>query len=53
MSDPRALHDAIRRVNDLEDVARAIAVAAKLMGEKLHDLERELVEMLNDGGEAR
>jgi hypothetical protein len=46
-TDQRAiLEHTIRISNDLTDVCRAIAVAAKLVGEKLELLEVELIELL-------
>jgi hypothetical protein len=37
---------AARTANDLSDVAKAISVAARLMGEKLDQLEAELLELI-------
>jgi hypothetical protein len=39
---------AVRKLNDLADVARAIAVAARLMGEKLETVQAELLQLFND-----
>jgi hypothetical protein len=37
--------EAVRKLADLSDVARAIAVAAKLMSEKLERLQEELLNL--------
>ena len=36
-----------REVHDLIDVSRGIAVAARLMGEKLENLQEELLDLLS------
>jgi hypothetical protein len=45
-NDRAVLEGALRITNDLSDVLRAIAVAAKLVGEKLELLEAQLIELL-------
>ena len=39
--------ETIREVHDLIDVSRGIAVAARLMGEKLEKLQEELLDLLS------
>jgi hypothetical protein len=46
-NDRAVLEGALRITNDLSDVLRAIAVAAKLVGEKLELLEAQLIELLS------
>jgi hypothetical protein len=46
-NDRERLVEAIRTLNDLADVNRAISVAAKLVGEKLEEVETELIGMLS------
>ena len=41
-----ALVEAIRTLNDLADVVRACAVAARLVGEKLEETQGSLVELI-------
>jgi hypothetical protein len=45
------LTEAVRSANDLSDVCRAIAVATRLMGEKLDALESDLLTVLATKGE--
>jgi hypothetical protein len=40
------LEEALRITNDSSDVLRAIAVAARLVGEKLELLDAQLIELL-------
>jgi hypothetical protein len=47
------LTEAIRRLADLQDVQRAISVAARLSAEKLAEIESDLVNMLAHVGEER
>jgi hypothetical protein len=42
------LTEAIRTANDLSDVCRAIAVATRLMGEKLEALESDIIAVMAD-----
>jgi hypothetical protein len=45
--------ETVRELHDLIDVARAIAVAARLMGEKLETIQEELLQLFNDTKEGQ
>jgi hypothetical protein len=42
------LEDLIRKCADLADVTRAIAIAARLCGEKLETMQEDLITLLSD-----